>query len=107
MAVFFEPKSERVITGPFTDECEAIGGYLVDPSSLPAYTRLPSGCGFSTVLPDIDFETYSEAGYYFDPDAKNGLGQWRSITKSPPHGIGAVGAAVYSEHKPTDVLSMA
>ena len=107
MAVFFEPKSERVITGPFTDECEAIGGYLVDPSSLPAYTRLPSGCGFSTVLPDIDFETYSEAGYYFDPDAKNGLGQWRSITKSPPHGIGAVGAAVYSEHKSTEVLSLA
>lgn len=72
-----------------------------------AGTRLPSGCGYSTVLPDMDFETYSEAGYYFDAAAKNGLGQWRSITKSPPHGIGAVGAPAYSEHPSTEVLSLA
>lgn len=70
---------------------------------IRAYTRLPSGCGWSTVYPDMDFETYSEAGYYFD-DATN---KWRSITKSPPHGLGAVGAAVYAEHPSTEVLSLA
>ena len=30
---------------------------------LPAGTRLVAGAGYSTVLPDCDFETYSEAGY--------------------------------------------
>jgi len=65
--------------------------------------RLPSGCGFSTVLPDFDFETYSEAGYTFDEAAN----KWASITKSPPHGLGAVGASAYSEHPSTEVLSLA
>ena len=49
----------------------------------------------------IDFETYSEAGYYFDGTL------WRSVSKSPPHGLGAVGAAVYSEHPSTRVLFLA
>lgn len=78
-------------------------GEVVVASELPAYTRLPSGCGWSTVYPDMDFETYSEAGYCFD-DAAN---KWKSITKSPPHGLGAVGAAVYAEHPSTEVLSLA
>lgn len=107
MPVILHPESDSYFTGPVTPENYAQGCVEVDPSSLPAYTRLPSGCGFSTVFPDMDFETYSEAGYEFDPDAKGGLGQWRSITKSPPHGIGAVGAAVYSEHPSTEVLSLA
>lgn len=75
----------------------------IDPSTLPAGDRLPAGCGFSTVLPDMDFETYSEAGYFFDEDAK----KWKSITKSPPHGLGAVGASAYSQHASTEVLSLA
>ena len=49
----------------------------------------------------IDFETYSEAGYIWDGE------KWRSITPSPPHGIGAVGAFAYSEHQSTEVLSLA
>jgi hypothetical protein len=48
----------------------------------------------------IDFETYGEAGYYFD-----GI-RWRSVSKSPPHGLNAVGAAAYSEHPSVDVLSL-
>jgi len=51
----------------------------------------------------IDFETYSEAGYIFNPDRN----RWESIAASPPHGIGAVGAAVYSEHESTEILSLA
>lgn len=65
--------------------------------------RIPAGCGYATVLQDLDFETYSEAGYYFDEDAK----KWKSITKSPPHGLGAVGASAYSQHPSTEVLSLA
>ena len=48
----------------------------------------------------IDFETYSEAGYYFYN------GRWHSVSLSSPHGLGAVGAAVYSEHESTEVLSL-
>jgi DNA polymerase len=55
------------------------------------------------ILPNLDFETYSEAGYYFDL----ALSKWVSIVNSPPHSIGAVGAAVYSEHPSTVVLSAA
>jgi len=72
-------------------------------STLLAGHRLPAGCGFSTVLPDLDFETYSEAGYTWDAE----LNKWVSITKSPPHGLGAVGASAYSEHPSTEVLSLA
>ena len=57
--------------------------------------------GSDTVLKmDIDFETRSESGYFF----KNG--RWHSVSKSPPHGLGAVGAAVYSEHHSTEVVSI-
>ena len=71
--------------------------------TLLAGHRLPAGCGFSTVMPDLDFETYSEAGYTWDNDTE----KWVSITKSPPHGLGAVGASAYSEHPSTEVLSLA
>ena len=72
-------------------------------SSEPlANARQPAGCGSSTVLADMDFETYSEAGYVY-----NVLNQkWMPISR-PPHGIGAVGAPVYSEHPSTEVLSLA
>lgn len=65
--------------------------------------RLPAGIGYTTLLPAMDFETYSEAGYRFDETAN----KWRSITTSVPHGLGAVGASVYSEHPSTEVLSLA
>jgi DNA polymerase len=51
----------------------------------------------------MDFETYSEAGYVFDVPAV----KWRSIVSSPPHGLGAVGASVYTEHPSAEVLSLA
>lgn len=61
--------------------------------------------GTSMVLPDIDFETYSDAGYLWDP-IKN---KWTS----PPgaagtkRGLSIVGAAKYSEHPSTRVLTFA
>lgn len=107
MGVIWDPTGDSYFLGELTPELDALGGCQVSPAALPAGTRLPSGCGYATALPDFDFETYSEAGYYWDPEANKGLGRWRSIVKSPPHGLGAVGAAVYSEHPSTEVISMA
>jgi DNA polymerase len=64
--------------------------------------RLPAGPGYSTVLPTLDFETYSEAGYIQDPVTL----KWHGVTKTAP-GLPAVGAPVYSEHPSTLVLSLA
>lgn len=64
-------------------------------------TQLQAGCGFSTVLPDMDFETYSEAGCIW-----NGTG-WAAPVGATKKGIAAVGAVVYSEHPSTEVLSLA
>lgn len=53
-------------------------------------------------IAEFDFETYSEAGYIWDAKAKKWGGH------SPTNkGISAVGAAVYSEHASTEVLSLA
>lgn len=67
-----------------------------------AGTRIPAGIGYSTVLPDFDFECYSEAGYYWSPEAK----RWKGVTATGP-GLSAVGAVVYAEHPSTEVLSLA
>jgi hypothetical protein len=50
----------------------------------------------------MDFETYSEAGYIWNAP----LRKWISVSNSPPHGIGAVGAWAYSEHPSTEVLML-
>ncbi len=68
----------------------------------PVYPQIVAGPGLSTILPDMDFETYSEAGYYWDGPAE----RWRGITKTMP-GLPAVGAAAYSEHSSTEILSLA
>jgi DNA polymerase len=50
---------------------------------------------------NLDFETYSEAGYVWTPDAgRSKLGAWKG------KGIGAVGAAVYAEHPTCEVLCL-
>src|ERR1035437_9432913 len=49
----------------------------------------------------LDFETYSEAGYYRGTD-----GKWHGVTKTAP-GLPAVGAAAYAEHPSCRVLSLA
>lgn len=50
----------------------------------------------------MDFETYSEAGYDYDPVLK----KWVSCVQSAPHGLGAVGASVYTEHPSCRLLSL-
>lgn len=51
----------------------------------------------------MDFETFSTAGYNFDEDTQ----KWRSVVTSAPHGLGAVGASVYTEHPSAEVLCLA
>lgn len=51
-------------------------------------------------IANIDFETFGTAGYIFDGR------KWQSVSKSPPHGLGAVGASAYSEHPDTEILSL-
>lgn len=58
------------------------------------------------VVADFDFETYSEAGYVFDFDAR----KWRLVEGTPKgtsHGLAAVGAAAYCEHPSAEVTSLA
>lgn len=63
------------------------------------------GIGVATVIPDFDFETYSEAGLVWNPSSQ----KW----DSPPglsdqnRGLRAVGARNYVEHHSFEVLSLA
>lgn len=71
-------------------------------SELRAYDQYPIGHGVCTVLPNMDFETYSEAGYKFVK------GRWQATQgKGKQGGIARVGAWVYSEHPSTEVLYLA
>lgn len=58
--------------------------------------------GRASILPDMDFETYSEAGFVWDPIKQ----KWHGLTKTT-RGIAAVGAPAYSEHPSTRVISLA
>lgn len=54
------------------------------------------------ILPSLDFETYSEAGYIIDPVTKK-------VTGAGPRGKGGlpvVGVPVYAEHPSTEILSL-
>lgn len=63
-----------------------------------------AGPGFATVLPDFDFETYSEAGYRWH----EALQKWGSLegVRETERGLGVVGSRVYAEHPSTRVLSL-
>lgn len=75
----------------------------------------------STVLADMDFETYSEAGHVWTPpkppvtkwDERKGeyvtkhfLPTWQPPQGATKKGISAVGAAAYASHPSTEVLSL-
>lgn len=60
--------------------------------------------------PTLDFETYSEAGFVWNPpgvDPRKPLGFWSALPGAPQgkKGLPVVGAEVYSEHPSTEVLS--
>lgn len=64
----------------------------------------PVGLGFATVLPEFDFETYSEAGYEFDYQAW----KWRSLEgiAKTKRGLSVVGAYNYVSHPSFRVISL-
>lgn len=64
-----------------------------------------AGLGISTVTPDADFETYSEAGYYFDFSRQKWHGP--PFAAQNKKGLPVVGAAVYASHPTADVVSLA
>lgn len=74
-------------------------------SEYPAGTRFRAGLSFSTVLPDIDFETYSEAGQYYDFVRQKWHGPPRASKGA--RGLPVVGAANYAAHPTTEILSLA
>lgn len=69
---------------------------------LPYGTVLKAGPGEATVIADMDFETYSEAGFVYDPK-----GEWKSAGRGAVKGLSLVGARVYAEHPSTEVLCFA
>lgn len=76
---------------------------MTHPSELPRGARIPAGLGMSTVLPEMDFESYSEAGFVWDESAQK-YGALRGASKK---GLPVVGAPVYATHPSTEVLSLA
>lgn len=73
-------------------------------SALPAGTELVAGMGLSTVLPEIDFETYSEAGYVWLDDE----GKWIGPHGAPKgkKGLQVIGTDTYAEHPSTEILCL-
>ena len=55
-----------------------------------------AGLGLTTVRPDFDFETYSEAGFVWNADRQ----KWESPAGAAAgkKGLPVVGAAVYAQH---------
>ena len=72
--------------------------------SLLAGQQVSAGLSLATVLPDLDFETYSEAGTVWREDTR----KWVSISgPGKTKGISQVGAAVYAMHDSTEILCLA
>lgn len=63
-----------------------------------------AGDGVSTILPDMDFETFSLAGYVWDADRN----KWACLPNAPQgkKGLPVIGAAAYARHPSTRVLSL-
>lgn len=78
---------------------------MTHPADMRAGTQLPAGLGVATVLPDIDFETYSEAGCIFDYATQKWVGPPGAMKGKK--GLPIVGVAVYATHPTTEVLSLA
>lgn len=62
-----------------------------------------AGVGVSTVLPDMDFETFSAAGFVWSPVT----GKWVAPQGATKKGLPAVGAAVYARHPTCEALCFA
>jgi DNA polymerase len=69
---------------------------------LPRGTRIPARLGYATVIPDLDFETRSEAGYVWsDVDQR-----WHPPVGAKKPGLPAVGAEPYAAHPTCRIVWM-
>lgn len=71
---------------------------------LAAGARLVAGLGYATVLPDLDFETRSEAGYVWDEERQRWEGPPGASGNSK--GLPVVGAEPYAAHPTCRVIWM-
>jgi len=65
--------------------------------------QITAGCGMATVLPEMDFETFSEAGFIWDEEKQN----YYKPPGAAKKGISAVGAVVYTEHPTMEAMCLA
>ena len=74
-------------------------------ADLPAGTRLVAGLGHATVLAEMDWETFSAAGYHWDAEACN----WRGPEGAAKgkKGLEVVGLDNYARHPSTEALLLA
>lgn len=72
-------------------------------SELPYGTQLIAGLGVSAVIADMDFETYSEAGYLWCVEER----KWHCLPGAAQgkKGLPVVGMAAYAMHPTTEVLT--
>ena len=70
-----------------------------EPGNLPAGQHVSLAAGRSTVLPSLDFETYSDAGFTL-----TAAGKIKGVGSQGKGGLPVVGSAVYAEHPSTEVL---
>lgn len=96
-------ESDSLFVGQFDERAWDAGLYEVDPTLLPAGTRIATALHYSEVLPSMDFETYSEAGFVIDPVT----GKVRGVGPQGKGGLPVVGTPVYAEHPSTEVFSLA
>lgn len=70
---------------------------------MPYGAFFPAGLGRSMVIADMDFETYSEAGYLWDVEER----KWRGLPGAAQgkKGLPVVGMAAYAMHASTEVLT--
>lgn len=68
---------------------------------LLAGMRVRVGPGYATVIPSIDMETYSEAGY----DWREDLQKWKALPGARDKGLPVVGHRKYAQHPTAEVLT--
>lgn len=92
-------ESDCIFLGEFSQRDADAGAVIVDPCDLPAGSIIQTALYQSEVLPSMDFETYSEAGYRIGDKV-------RGVGSQGKGGLPVVGTPVYAEHPSTEILSL-
>lgn len=71
---------------------------------IPYGVELIAGHGKSQIIADLDFETYSEAGFIWNPSTNKYVSPLGPMKEK---GLSVVGTAVYAQHPSTEVICMA